>query len=319
MEKTVERKQWLDGLRAIAMLLVIAGHLLPEHSAFFALTNPVKLPLFFAISGYLFKERSPAAFFAGLLRRLVVPWLLAVLALALVRVPSRGASAIPATFREAVALSTLWYILCCAEAEALWYGLRRLCPGDAATALGAALLSAAGVAMARLNVLNALMINRAFIAQAYMLIGFLFRRREQELRRLPRAALAAAIACYAALWLVNLRVWPDKCIDVHLNRYFNLPFNMLMIWLGCATLLALGSRLDRAPRALTFIGRNTLIFYMLHNYVIRGLEYALARFGLRFSGVPRALLLIPLTCLICAAASLLINRFLPELAGRRRK
>ena len=50
MEQMTRRKLWLDGLRAVAMLLVILGHLLPGCSAFFVFTGPVKLPLFFAIS-----------------------------------------------------------------------------------------------------------------------------------------------------------------------------------------------------------------------------------------------------------------------------
>ena len=320
MEQMTRRKLWLDGLRAVAMLLVILGHLLPGRSAFFVFTGPVKLPLFFAISGYLFRDdRSAGDFFAGVLRRLLVPWLLAVLALTLARVPARGVAAVPGMLRDAVAEPTLWYIVCCAVAEVVWYGLRRLCPGAAGTVVGAALLSAAGFALARLNALNALMINRALIAQAWLLLGFLFRKNEARLRQLSWLALAVAAAGYVALALVSLAVWPGRHMDVHLNRYYNLPFCMLMIWLGCATLLAAGSKLERAPRTLVYVGQNTLVYYMLHNFVIKAIEWALKRMDLRLDGVPRALALTLLACLACGAAALAINRFLPELAGRRRQ
>ena len=320
MNDRTGRKLWLDGLRAIAMLLVIFGHLMPGRTALFVFTSPVKLPLFFAISGYLFRDdRTAGEFFAGLLRRLLVPWLLAVLALTLARVPSRGVAAVPGMLRDAVAEPTLWYIVCCAVAEVFWYGLRRLCPGTIGTVVGAALLSAAGAALARLNALNALMINRALIAQAWLLLGFLFRRNEARLRELPWAALAVATAGYVALAFVSLAVWPGRYMDVHLNRYYNLPYCMLMIWLGCATLLAAGSKLEHAPRALAFVGQNTLVYYMLHNFVIKAIEWALKRVGLNLTDVPRALVLTLLACLACGAAALVINRFLPELAGRRRQ
>ena len=319
MDKSPGRKAWLDGLRAVAMLLVILGHLLPGRSAFFVFTNPVKLPLFFAISGYLIRDDRPAgAFFAGLARRLAAPWAMAVAALTLTQAAFRGFAALPGLLWRAVAEPALWYVVCAAVAEAIWYGLRRLCPAPAATAVGAAVLSAAGVACARLGALNALMVNRALIAQAYLLIGFLFRRREARLSRLPWPALIAAGAVYAALGLASLRIWPGQHIDVHLNRYYNLPWCMLMIWLGCVALMAAGSRLDRAPRALAFIGRNTLVYYMTHRYVMLALQRGLKLAGLRLSTPAEALLLTAPICLICGAIALAVNRFLPELAGRRR-
>lgn len=319
MKQSAARKAWLDGLRAVAMLLVIVGHLKPG-KAYFIFTSPVKLPLFFAITGYLFNdERPPREFLAGLVRRLAVPWAMAVALVALAYGVFRGPAAAWSSLRGAVTEVTLWYIVCLFFAELLWYGMRRLCRGEAAAICGAALLSAAGIAMARLKVLNALMINRAFIAQAYMLIGFLFRRREDRLRGLPWGAILAGLVLYAALGCVSMRVWPNKSIDVHLNRYYNLPFNMLMIWLGCAALMAAGSRLDRSPRVLAFIGRNTLIYYMLHKYAFNGAERVLRRVGVQLSGMPRVAALTVASCAICGVASVLINRFLPELAGRRRR
>lgn len=78
MAGTDERKIWVDALRAVAILMVIYGHCLHGDESLFAFTNPVKMPLFFAISGYLFsiKGKSFISFSNSLFKRVVIPWLL---------------------------------------------------------------------------------------------------------------------------------------------------------------------------------------------------------------------------------------------------
>ena len=57
MEKAEQRKDWIDVLRAIAVLFVIYGHMGRGMWLYYVSTSPIKIPLFFAISGYLFNER----------------------------------------------------------------------------------------------------------------------------------------------------------------------------------------------------------------------------------------------------------------------
>lgn len=54
---SLKRKIWVDLLRGFAMLLVIMGHIAKTESIFFLLTSPFKMPLFFAITGYVFNDR----------------------------------------------------------------------------------------------------------------------------------------------------------------------------------------------------------------------------------------------------------------------
>lgn len=51
-----QRMEWLDCLRAVAMVFVIYGHINNSAWQFFLFTSPIKIPLFFAVSGYLFKN-----------------------------------------------------------------------------------------------------------------------------------------------------------------------------------------------------------------------------------------------------------------------
>ena len=74
------RLDWLDVLRAMAMLFVIYGHI-SKLGEFYLFTNPIKIPLFFAISGFLMygREGNPKVFFSRMLKRIIIPWLILAL------------------------------------------------------------------------------------------------------------------------------------------------------------------------------------------------------------------------------------------------
>ena len=70
------RKDWVDALRGIAMIMVVLGHSLSGHIDYFSVTSPIKMPLFFAISAFLFKDSSSILIIIRkLLGRIVMPWL----------------------------------------------------------------------------------------------------------------------------------------------------------------------------------------------------------------------------------------------------
>lgn len=56
MNYIVEKKRldWIDALRALAIFLVILGHCAPNCYTYFLFTSPLKMPLFFVITGFVF-------------------------------------------------------------------------------------------------------------------------------------------------------------------------------------------------------------------------------------------------------------------------
>ena len=48
------RKEYIDVLRALAMFFVILGHQVRGDTKYFVFTSPIKIPLFFFITGYVF-------------------------------------------------------------------------------------------------------------------------------------------------------------------------------------------------------------------------------------------------------------------------
>lgn len=53
------RKEWIDGLRALAMLIVMTWHIsngINSQWLFSLITAPIMIPLFFSITGYVFNR-----------------------------------------------------------------------------------------------------------------------------------------------------------------------------------------------------------------------------------------------------------------------
>ena len=55
MEKRVRRKIWLDILRAVAIFVVALGHFTAKTNMVQMIIAPIMLPLFYIISGMLYK------------------------------------------------------------------------------------------------------------------------------------------------------------------------------------------------------------------------------------------------------------------------
>lgn len=73
--QTKARKNWIDWMKAIGMLVIIWGHSFPTGLTSFIYSFNV--PLFFIISGYLFKkETSMGTFFKKNLYSLIIPYLI---------------------------------------------------------------------------------------------------------------------------------------------------------------------------------------------------------------------------------------------------
>ena len=314
------RKPWIDLLRGFALVLVICGHQGAAGYPFGLLTNPVKIPLFFAITGLVFNEKRDFRSFIGVvLRRLVLPWLaLGILGCA-AEAALNGLSSFPRRALGLLAGVSAWYMPCCIVAEVLWFCIRRYARSLPATACAAAACFAAGYILCQRGILDFMMINRALTAQAFLLIGLLYRRHGERLRQAGWAGIAVGAAVYAVLALVSRHWFPGKTLDVHLCRYYSLPVCLAMCAAGCWTLFALCERCVKGlPRPVAAFGQNTLVIYMLHNFTTRLPVHLLGAAGLGKS-LPLVLAAVAACCGIYGAAAWAIGRYLPLLAGKKRK
>ena len=317
-----QRKSWVDGLRGLAMLFVIYGHLCRGVRPFSVFANPVKLPLFFAVTGYVFNFRGgdTRAFLSRMFRRLILPYLcFAALYTGVKILQDPSAAGIRTALLELISGNVAWYIPCCILAELVFFGIQKLARGTYAQCALMLAASVGGYFLSKLPGTPALIVSRCLIVQLYIMIGHAFRGIEPRLRTRPGWKGAIFAAAYLGMGAWALAHLSGVFMDVQSNTYSVPALCAAMIVCGLCCLLYY-ARFARMPRWLVFIGQNTLIFYLFHSRIIDMMKPLIRRipYALR-SGIPGltvSVMLCALLCGLCAVCSVLINRYLPFLAGR---
>ncbi len=320
---TKKRIEWIDALRALAMVLVIYGHRVPEWSGYFVFTSPIKIPLFFAITGYVFTgaDKSVKDFFVKLIRTIVIPWIVLSVLPYLIAAPIKGVPYLLSNLKEILIGDKYWYMPCCIVAEIIWLAALKVFKKTWQIALISVVLFVAGIVLYHFGILSVFMINRALTVQVYLLIGWLFKRYEtvivERIGKLPILLIACVV--YIGLGVVSLFVYPGQVMDVHLNKYYSYMICLMMIWLGIFSLfIAAKKYIKRVPRWWTAVGQNTLVIYLFHSFVVRLGAKAFQLVHLPVNKLTNVLL-TAIACAICLGIALLINWLFPELMGKKRK
>ena len=320
MIKIEPRKEWIDFLRSIAMLFVIFGHQW-EGNTYFVFTSPIKIPLFFMISGYVFnyKRDSVREFVISIIRKLVVPWIVLTIPYMVVYFYTRGIAVINDFLIQPFYGGGAWYMPCCIIAECIWFVNYKATQKPIITLIIAAFISGLGFICAFYNIANFAMLNRAMIAQLFFGLGYTYLLMEKRNKIAPDSLVLILWSLYLFLCYTTLLLWPGKCIDFHNNVYYNYIFCILIMIIGCYACFFSGKRTRHIPRVFIFIGQNTLVFYMLHPLNITLLLRIIGFFGIKIGNdLLGTMIKFTFACISCGIESLFINRYLPEVAGKKR-
>lgn len=316
-----QRKLWIDELRGIAMLLVIYGHFAKTWNNYFVFTSPIKIPLFFAITGYCFsfKDGNVKKWIHNILTKLVLPWV--VLSLVWLKIPYaiiRGdISSCSNYILQFISGDTLWYMPCCIWAEIIHFTIRKNSKKYSIEIFMTVLATILGFVLAYLNIGNFMRMNTALIAQSFIMIGVLLR--DIKVKAECRNLLVLGVLFYILLGLLSIFLYPGTSIDVHKNSYYNIVVVYGMIFLGISVLFILFSQLKRTSKVLIFIGQNTLVYYMLNPYAWKLVRKCLDLLNVKLMEnlVGYAIQTVT-TCMMCAVIAIIINNCFPEIMGKQR-
>ena len=314
-----QRKQYIDALRGLSMIVVVYGHCLlaksrTDYTAYFVFFSPVNVALFFTISGYLFKpQKNDLEFFKHIFLRLVIPWF------ALGLFPYYNISwKLPLL----LAGRSYWFMNALIIGEILWYYIHKISHNNENTVILLGLLvSASGLLCFRFGWLNEAMINRGMVIPWFFVLGLLIRKYESSLVTIVRKYMLLFSLLFIAMGVIFMYLYPNEFYDVKWNRYYFIPLTWGMIILGILIAFTFFSSAKHLPKWIVLVGQNTLAIYILHEYGLSVFKKVLSLLGYSSNTLFPAVAVLGtcFACVCCLAFSLFANRYLPEMVGRKRK
>ena len=315
-----ERKVWIDVLRAMAILFVVYGHRAGTMN-YFLFTSPIKMPLFFALSGYLFNTRKgdDVAFLKNLFWSVVVPWIcLGFLPIA-AAFPIKGIDHTLHSLYEVLSGRKLWFMPCFIVGEVFFYYLlKALARKHMLLILASLVLFMVGYWLRRHHILSFGMISIAMTVQVYFAFGYLFRQHEDAIKKWPEWSTYAIALLYVLLGVLSLVVYPGNCLNVNVASYYNIPLCLAMIATGLFSLFVLAQKIKHYPKWLQLVGKNSLVIYMLDRYAIIPAHklYDFSHGQYPLLGVVTLAYLV-WSCFFSIMVAKVLNRYAPWATGRR--
>lgn len=320
MQISQKRKDWIDALRAMAILLVVYGHQVQWLGAFFTYTSPIKVPLFFIISGYLFsfENSKTIVFLKKITRRLILPYILLSFIASLVMFPFLGASFLRNSCVGIISGSTYWFMPTLIIAEILFFYINKLCSQKSTRCLCSILLFMIGSIFVAKSVLEFAMINIALEVQIYLFIGSVFREFKRYTQNISTWILFFLSVVYIVLCYVGSIFGYTTNFDPHIGEYGVIVYTFMLIFLGVFILFSLAPRIKSYPRFLLFIGKNTLLLYLWSNVGITFFYGLLKILNIAkpTESVCFGLVSLLAAVIFCSICSLIINKYLPFLVGK---
>lgn len=315
-----KRKQWLDILRCLAIILVVFGHQVQWFGAYFAYTSPIKIPLFFAISGYLFNPRDldTKRFIAAIFKKLVFPYLALAIISSVASIPITGIYTFEKNLQAIFSGESFWFMPCLIIAEIIFYIQHKISTNIRIIIVLSILCFIFGQWLYRLSIFNFAMVNIAFQVQLYLLMGKIFRKYEGRIINIPLYVALPCIILYIILCFIGFKLGLTSTFDPHLSQYACMPYVLFLIFLGNTILFGLCPRIAQWPSLLVFIGQNTLVVYLwagwgvsLLSVICRLLKLHIMEYNLFYA----ILSLISALCFCCICA-VILNRYFPTLVGK---
>jgi len=321
IEKLEQRKDWIDALRAIAVLFVIYGHMGHGIWGYYVFTSPIKIPLFFALSGYLFNEHKGdyRKFLKNLLVRYIIPWLFLAFTPIIIYSFVKGLAWFENSAINILIGESVWYMPCCIIAEIIYFTVCKFIHKPVGRFVFAAIAFFAGILMTRYEILDLFMINRALGVQIFLFVGYFIKLNTARIGKLKWWVLMLASVLYVGLCTLSLFIFPGQVLDVHHSWYYNIPYCLILIFLGLFVLFSIASRINKFPQFIVFIGKNTLIYYIWSSYVVSAFVLCLSLIGVT---LPKnwfiAIIYLVVCCIGCGICAWILNKFVPELVGKKR-
>ncbi len=336
MPKTA-RKNWIDVARGFAMIFVVFGHSgnhiiqqgIPSDKIYeliCMIINSVKLPLFFAVSGLLFSDKNKDAlcFFKRMGYSRLIPYAvygtLSGIIATLVDFARCGfqTELIPRLFvsnyiQPFLQGLRIWFIPCLIVIELIFFILLKLSKKNTAVLIALAVICTGfGYFISSDHTMKPWKFDTALTCIQFMTFGYLLKKADFS----KIIVQITSIFVYAFLFISMNSVWNGCVVNVNEGVYFNpIAFSMLA-FTGITAFFSVSSIFSKV-KALCFVGKNTLMYFVFHVYVMQ-IVFVCIPMPLKLPMWCLGLVLLLITCILTGGICIFINKYLWFTTGKKR-
>lgn len=284
------------------------------------------LMAFFFISGYLFYKEDNGSSFSlstklrSIARGIIMPYFIFTTAMALPKaVAHNNFTSLSELAANIIMGRASWFVTALAVAEILFaiavaaserYKARWILPLSAViTAVAAFHIDCEAIFVWNTNI--------ALMAVLYLYCGYVYHQNETKIasyiygiRLLPILIAVILIKWYECSDNMSMLVFP---LDIT-----SFPVFFIDTMLSVVFIIGI-SKIAPATRLLTFIGRNSIVYYFLCGGIPLTVSYGMGRIGLPYGGNHLTVVItFIIVCAVATIATWTICRYIPFVTGRRK-
>ena len=331
------RYDWLDAIKAFAMLLVIFGHLgLSSVPIYQAYASFIKLPLFFAASGFVFNPEKSShlkQFIFLRFKRIMIPYFALSVILQLIKWLSNGFALeqfYSEYIRPIVTAEVMWFLpalFICNVAMAVVF---RLAKNRNLVILLTAIIALIIGGIPIFEDHFFMSINACFVSYAFCLLGYYLKKYVMHAnKKILLIVSAVLLLVYLVLPFVYCnRMGAFNYINLYSSFYSCYPLDMCISLAGTIGVF-LVAPFFKYPKGIVWFGKNTLFYYAFHQVMCEFVLFFIQKFiwagctidylYTSFQTIMLYCAITVLTLLLLVPICMLVNKYLPELVGLKRK
>lgn len=285
---------WIDIAKGIGIFLVILGHLVTYGSYIFNWIFSFHMPLFFFLSGYVFKYTiNTNGYFKKITKNLILPYIIISLIGCWISLlipelrPESIKTVLIETFYfvqpESLHVGQIWFLFCLAVVQIFFIQIKNLNlkKDKEYLLIGLSCIFAYGISYIYANLLNEVTIVNGYhlprlpfkLDSALMALFFFYLGYEDKERNIifkiienKKYIVFLILIC---LFIVNIifGLCLNKTINLAMNSYGNLLYFLISSISGIYMVIIISSLIKKA-QIIEFYGKNSLAIFSLHSFFL---------------------------------------------------
>lgn len=331
------RVQYIDISRALAIFLVVLGHVLTDNMLRQSVYS-FHMPLFFIISGMTIAVdkkrniRSYGLFLVERARSYLIPyfiWAFLYSGIQTEHVIQMILYGTRESLRAVHSLTSLWFLpvlmLAVSLTEGMMLFINNLKNKDFYILIAAVIFFTIGFSLPVKGIYGYPWGgNIAFCASGFMFVGYFLRKMIEKVPDTWSAKMISFVVAIFAFILIYFYAPPTVETVYMYKAWYGKPLVFLLNAVAGSVMVLMGSYLlESVPMCkhfLTVIGRNTLGILVLHKILIKPIRQFVEKvFGPNASMIDGAVLVSVAVFTVSFALTLIIASILPEIVGKRKR